>query len=281
MTPQQLLAAIIDPTRILAAQGLTPDPWQRELLYSSNRNILLNCCRGAGKSRTTSALALHTALFTPKALVLLISRSQRQAGELFRYVKQGFSAIGRPIHAIKETETQLELANGSRIVCLPGKEETIRSFQGVHLLVLDEAARIPDDLLASVSPMTGVSKGRTIALSTPFGQRGWLWKEWQNERADYTLAESRLYRYPSASERGAVGENPVDQDNHAMAALRYCITRLDELPSTLADYDFPVTDFLLEAVLPLRGLPQPHRAAPPAPPIEQPADNTHVPAIDC
>ena len=100
--------------------------------------------------------------------------------------------------------------------------------------------------------MTGVSKGRTIALSTPFGQRGWLWKEWQNERADYTLAESRLYRYPSASERGAVGENPVDQDNHAMAALRYCITRLDELPSTLADYDFPVTDFLLEAVLPLR-----------------------------
>ncbi len=118
---------MIDPTRILAAQGLTPDPWQRELLYSSNRNILLNCSRGAGKSRTTSALALHTALFTPKALVLLISRSQRQAGELFRYVKQGYSPVGRPIHAIKETPTQLEFANGTHVVCLPGKEETIRS----------------------------------------------------------------------------------------------------------------------------------------------------------
>jgi Terminase large subunit, T4likevirus-type, N-terminal len=185
MTPQEALAMTLDQTRILSAQHMQPDPWQRELLFSTERNILLNCCRGAGKSRTTSALALHTAIFKPPTLVLLISRSQRQAGELFRYVKQGYSAIGRPVSATKETETQLELANGSRIVCLPGKEETIRSFQGVGLLVLDEAARIPDDLFASVSPMTGVAKGRTVALSTPFGQRGWWWKEWHNDKAKW------------------------------------------------------------------------------------------------
>ena len=39
---------------------------------------------------------------------------------------------------VKETETQMELANGSRVVCLPGKD-TIRSFQGVSLLVIDKA----------------------------------------------------------------------------------------------------------------------------------------------
>ena len=68
---------------------------------------------------------------------------------------------------------------------MPGTEETIRSFQGVNLLVLDEAARIPDELYASVSPMTGVSKGRVICLSTPFGQRGWWWREWFNEKAHW------------------------------------------------------------------------------------------------
>jgi hypothetical protein len=175
----------LDPSRILAAQGCTPDPWQRQLLLSNADSILLNCSRGAGKSRTTSVLALHTALFRRKSLVLLISRSQRQAAELFRYVKQGYRAISRPLDAVRETQSQLEFENGSRIVCLPGREETIRSFQGVNLLVLDESGRIPDDLYASVCPMLGVSRGRIICLSTPFGQRGWWHAEWHNPNANW------------------------------------------------------------------------------------------------
>jgi len=214
----EILALALDPTRILAAQGLTPDPWQRDLLFSTAPAILLNCSRGAGKSRTTSALALHTGLFQPRSLILLISRSQRQSGELFRYVKQGYNALNRPIKAIKETETQLEFDNRSRIVCLPGKEETIRSFQGVNLLVLDEAARIPDDLFASVSPMTGVSHGRVICLSTPFGQRGWWWKEWFNQAANwqrFRVAWNRCPRLPKTfidEERRRFGDSWIEQE---------------------------------------------------------------------
>jgi hypothetical protein len=194
MTTRLLVA--LDPTWILAAQGLHADPWQRDVLFSNARQVLLNCCRGAGKSRVTSALALREALARPHALVLLVSRSQRQSGELFRYVKQGFSAIGRPLAAVCETQTHLEFANGSRIVAVPGKEATIRSFQGVNLLILDEAARIPDDLYASVSPMTGVSGGRTICLSTPFGQRGWFWKEWHDAKAPWQRFDVPWNRCP-------------------------------------------------------------------------------------
>src|SRR5438132_13259 len=103
----------------------------------------------------------------PRSLVLLVSRSLRQSTELFRYVKQGYRALERPVPAVKDNECQLELANGSRLVALPGREETVRSFQGVSLLILDEAARVPDTLFSSLSPMTGVSGGRTICLSTP------------------------------------------------------------------------------------------------------------------
>jgi hypothetical protein len=180
------LALALDPARMLTAQGLTPDAWQRELLFSNARDVLLCCSRGAGKSRVTSALALHTGLFKPRSLVLLVSRSLRQATELFRYVKEGYRALDRPIEALKENECQLEFRNRSRIVALPGREETIRSFQGVQLLILDEAARIPDELYSSVSPMTGVSGGRTVCLSTPFGQRGFFWREWHNDQVDWT-----------------------------------------------------------------------------------------------
>ena len=178
MNAQQFLLLALDPSKILRAQGLAPDPWQRELLLAQDRQILLNCSRQSGKSTVVAALALHTALFTDGALVLLLSPSLRQSGEIYRKVLDGYGAVKRFIPAKSETLFHLELTNGSRILCLPGKEATVRSFSGVRLLVLDEAARIPNALYRSVRPMLAVSRGRLVALSTPFGQRGWFHDEW-------------------------------------------------------------------------------------------------------
>jgi hypothetical protein len=174
----QLLALALDPALILQARGLRPDPWQRELLLCADRQVLLNASRQSGKSTVVSALALHTALFRPGALVLLVSPSLRQSAEIFRKVIDAYKALGRPLPALTRTQLRLELANGSRVLCLPGREDTIRSFGGVNLLVIDEAARVADDLYRSVRPMLAVSQGRLVALSTPFGQRGWFYQEW-------------------------------------------------------------------------------------------------------
>jgi hypothetical protein len=170
---------LFDPTLILQERGLKPDPWQRQMLLSDARQILLNCSRQSGKSTTVAALALHTALCRPGRLVLLLSPSLRQSQELFRKVTECYGAIGRPIETRAMNQTRLELETNSRIICLPGKEETIRSFSGVDLLVIDEAARVPDDLYRSVRPMLAVSSGRLVCLSTPFGKRGFFHEEWE------------------------------------------------------------------------------------------------------
>ena len=178
MNLNALLSVALDPARVLLARGMRPDPWQRAFLLGRSRQVLLCCSRQSGKSTVVSALALHTALFTPGALVLLLSPSQRQSAEIFRKVLEADDALGRPLPSVYRTQLRLELANGSRVLCLPGREETIRSFGGVNLLVLDEAARIPDALYRSVRPMLAVSRGRLVALSTPFGRRGWFYHEW-------------------------------------------------------------------------------------------------------
>jgi hypothetical protein len=115
----------------------------------------------------------------------LLSPTLRQSGELFRKVIEGYRAIGQPVPAAAASQTQLELANGSRVVSLPGSEETVRSFSGVRLLVLDEAARVPDDLYRAVRPMLAVSQGRLICLSTPFGRRGFFHREWDDVAAPW------------------------------------------------------------------------------------------------
>jgi phage FluMu gp28-like protein len=72
----------------------------------------------------------------------------------------------------------MELRNGSRIEALPGTEKTIRGNSGVDLLVVDEAARVPDELYYAVRPMLAVSAGRLMLLSTPYGRRGVFYEEW-------------------------------------------------------------------------------------------------------
>lgn len=178
MTFAQSLALMLDPTGVLRAQGMPPDPWQRDLLLGNDPCVLLNCSRQSGKSTTVAALAVHQLLARPGSLVLLVSPSERQSCELYRKVVAGYRALGQPAPASHANHTELELVTGSRLVALPGREDTIRSYSGVSLLILDEASRVPDDLYRSVRPMLAVSRGRLIALSTPFGQRGWFHDEW-------------------------------------------------------------------------------------------------------
>src|SRR5215472_4271800 len=63
--------------------GFTPDRWQAKLLRSRSRQIILCTGRQVGKSTTVAAMALHTALYQPASLILVIAPSQRQSRELF------------------------------------------------------------------------------------------------------------------------------------------------------------------------------------------------------
>jgi LAGLIDADG-like domain len=140
------------------------------------------------------------------------------SGELFRdKVLSLYRALERPYRAVQRTQLTLALANGSRIVSLPGEEGTVRGFSGVALLVIDEAARVADDLYRAVRPMLAVSGGRLVALSTPFGRRGWFAQEWHGEgaweRVRITAEQCpRITPAFLADERRALGEDWYRQE---------------------------------------------------------------------
>jgi predicted phage terminase large subunit-like protein len=203
----------VDPARVMADAGMPPDPWQAKLLRAAPRRTLLLCSRQAGKSQTAAALALHAALCEAPALVLLLSPTLRQSGELFRdKVVRLYDALGRPVPTTQESALTMSLANGSRIVSLPGEEATIRGYSGVALLVIDEAARVSDDLYRAARPVLAVSGGRLVALSSAYyANQGWFYKEWTGARAweRIKITADQCPRIPAdflEEERAALGE---------------------------------------------------------------------------
>jgi hypothetical protein len=164
------LAHALDPVLFAEACGITCDKWQADVLRSSAKRALLLCSRQSGKSTACALASLHTALFAA-GLVVIVSPSQRQSGEMIRTIR-GF--IGHLGLKLGETALKIEFDNGGRIVALPGSERTVRGLSAASLVIVDEASRVADELLGAVRPMLAVTNGRMIALSTPAGRRGFF-----------------------------------------------------------------------------------------------------------
>jgi hypothetical protein len=180
--------------------GIIPDGWQGDFLRSSADRVLLNCSRQSGKSTMSAVIALHRALYHPGSLILCLAPALRQSQELFGKVLGFYRNLGRPVSPQGERKLSLELKNGSRIVTLPGSEKTIRGFSGTALLILDEAARVADELYFAVRPMLAVSGGALMMLSTPYGKRGVFYDEWTSGYGwdRYEVSAYQVPRIPSS-----------------------------------------------------------------------------------
>ena len=65
----------------------------------------------------------------------------------------------------------------------------MRGFSNVSLMLVDEAARVSDDLYRAVRPFLAVTDGDLGLVSTPCGKRGFFWEEWSNGGAEWERFE--------------------------------------------------------------------------------------------
>jgi hypothetical protein len=186
MRPTQQLLWQADPVAFARdALDFECDPWQCDVLRSK-RDTLLLLHRQSGKTTATSILALHTAKFQPGSLTLLLAPSQRQSKEQFQTIRRFMRRL-EPIEVLESNNAMsCEMANGSRIVSLPGADpNTIRGYSAPQLLIEDEAAWVSDDTHEAAAPMLLVSKGRNILMSTPGGTRGHFYEHWISANDDW------------------------------------------------------------------------------------------------
>ena len=195
-----------------------PDAVQERVLRSDTRRGLLNCTRQWGKSTVTAAKAVHHAYTTPGSLTLVTSPSARQSGEFLRKAAEFVRRLRIRPKGDGDNEMSLAFPNGARIVGIPASEGKVRGFSAVSLLVVDEAARVSDEMYTAIRPMLAVSNGGLWLMSTPFGKRGFFYEAWANggpewERVRVTALECpRIPKPFLEDERRTMGERSFRQE---------------------------------------------------------------------
>ena len=192
--------------------GLDLDPWQRRIADAgAGSQALALCHRQSGKS-FVGALVIAHEMEQRHSTNLVLSPTVRQSSELIRTTKQFLVRAG--CRLVADNTFSLELANGGRVLAMPGSSDaSIRGYAVSGCLLLDEAARIGDDLYSAARPMRArFPASRMIALSTPWAKRGWFWeivetdkgRGWTILRAD-PATTGRLSEQFLAAERAALG----------------------------------------------------------------------------
>jgi hypothetical protein len=175
------LARALDPVAFARDCGIVCDPWQADLLRTKPKRCLILASRQVGKTTCTALKALHRGLYEPGALIVIVSPSQRQSAEMLRTIRQLHAKLNDAPELGAESVLKVEFANGSRILALPGTERTVRGLAAASLIIVDECARVEDNLLAAIRPMMATkSDAALIFLSTPAGRRGIFFEAWHS-----------------------------------------------------------------------------------------------------
>jgi hypothetical protein len=171
----QDVVSALDPVVFAKRCHVDPYEWQVDALRSTAPREVWVISRQCGKSTAAALLGTHALTYgAPGTTVILLSPGQRQSTEILSKVKAFYELLGKPAGATTERETMLATESGSRVISAPGgtKGATIRGYTA-DLLIVDEGARVSDEVFTAARAFVATTGGRVLGLSTPWTQDGW------------------------------------------------------------------------------------------------------------
>jgi Terminase large subunit, T4likevirus-type, N-terminal len=215
MSKLREIAYRLDPVRWVAdVVGIRPASWQETFLRAPRgASILALTARQVGKTTTAAWAIAHSMVFTASSLSVVACPAQRQSAEAVRRVRETLVKAGAELKS--DNVYGLELKNGSRVLALPGSDDSIRGLTVDSWIVADEAARLPSDLIAALRPMRARRpQARFAMLSTAWSRTDSFWTAWVADAPTWIRLKATADADPSLfppgfleEERRALGED--------------------------------------------------------------------------
>jgi len=228
-----------------AVLGFRVFPYQAELLRCQSKRVVACWARQTGKTTAIAIKVIHFGFTNANTTTLIVSRGLRQSMIMFGVIENFVKT--HPIlrkSVVKSTRTMIQLTNGSRIVALPCGHDgaSLRGYTA-DLVVMDEAAFMPEDVIASVIfPMLATTNGKAIMLSTPWGRDHIFYRSFKNS--------NYWSQHVSAEECPRISGEFLEEQRRDIGELRYkmeyeaefvegenCFFSQDLLRECVEDYD--------------------------------------------
>lgn len=233
------LLAVTDPISYLASLGLEPFPWQVEVLETPANRVLLLCARQSGKSTIVAGKVGHRVRYQRNAEHIIVCPSQDQSKLVMRKLEQFVLADVRfPIPTNDSVFEKYWGKSRQRVIALPGSERSVRGYSDPATIIADEASRIQDDTYRAFRPWMTGGKTDLIAMTTPFGKRGWFWEAWEQSdrwhkilvRVAWEVRDGRLVpAMPEDEFKAYWAERGVSAHYSPRHTREWCEEELDEI----------------------------------------------------
>jgi hypothetical protein len=152
--------------------------------------------RRTGKSSAASVLALAK-LLEPGKQVIVVAPDYNLSSIIWDYTTELIQVFGIETKRLNLKDRVVRLINDSTFRLLSANNRSSLVGRAAHLLIVDEAAIIPDDeyFTRDLRPALSTYKGsRALFISTPRGKQNYLYNYWlRGEDPNYSEWGSGLY----------------------------------------------------------------------------------------
>lgn len=163
-------------------------PWQKEVITQviqdssnpANHNYVICSPRQVGKSYLLMSILSYFTIARISTSVF-IEPTFNQCRKVYRSMYRMLEK-NKLIKSASGSTFDIELTNGSEINFRSAmQKDSLRGLTVSGVLILDEAAYIPDDVFDIVQPFTNVHKSPIIMVSTPVAKSGFFWDSFNNQ----------------------------------------------------------------------------------------------------
>lgn len=143
--------------------------------YKNGKIAVIKSIRQSGKTFFCVCLLAEMALAHPGCTSAVIEPTLNQSRNVFNILIKAFRHTNLIVQA-NATLLTMTFSNGSEIIFKSTEQgEGNRSFTVTGLLILDEAAYLPDEDVYTVLPFVNAHNAPIVICSTPFIREGYFW----------------------------------------------------------------------------------------------------------
>jgi hypothetical protein len=169
-----------------------PYSYQRAFLNDTSPRRLILKARQVGMSNAIAIEAIHRAVTLPDQMILMVSRNGQLAQHLVTYCRHTLAGLKEIPPIRRENLSELEFANGSRIVSLAATPSAGRGFPATDVYLDEFAFAEYDELIYQAIVPTLPANGQLTVLSTAHGRDNLFFRLWSGQEGG-TWSQHRIH----------------------------------------------------------------------------------------